>query len=145
MQTDRIVDKAGRVFSVEFVDLGDGGFRLRVLGSRPVAFANCLPGQGSALRLMDIRVEDGADPGKFTWRNLLRPTASLPLRHSGIGHQLLTLVCDCARRRGYRKVCGDIVPRDLKENPRLPDWYRRQGFSVERGGQFGEWTIVRDV
>lgn len=94
---------------------------------------------------MDLRVEEGTDPGKFTWRNLLRPPALLPLRKAGIGHQLLARVFDVARRNGFQRVCGDIAPIDLKANPELPDWYRRQGFVVERGGQFGEWTIAHGL
>lgn len=51
-------------------------------------------------------------------------------RACGLGSSLLRFIIDRAAERGLRKITGNLLPRDLKLNPRLPDWYRQFGFVV---------------
>ena len=55
-----------------------------------------------------------------------------PVSYSGrgLGGSLLKFIVGRAAERGLRQITESLFPRDLIENPKLPDWYRRFGFEV---------------
>jgi len=96
---------------------------------------HCL-NQGDALFLGDLHVLRAATrPIQGLAR--LRGWLGLPTRgrienyrNRGLGSALLNLVINRARAHGFRRVIGRLAPIDLKEDPKLPDWYRRRGFQI---------------
>ena len=62
-------------------------------------------------------------------------------RGRGLGTAIVKMLIQFAMSRGLLQVKGSLSPHDLKDNPGLPDWYRRRGFEVLPGGNFGLGSI----
>lgn len=51
-------------------------------------------------------------------------------RYRGLGDHFLQGVLAWAKEKAAGRITGEISPSDLRETPRLPDWYRKHGFRV---------------
>ena len=56
-------------------------------------------------------------------------------RGRGIGTGLLLAILQYAREIGITEIEGQISALDWSRNPRLPEWYRKHGFSVSDSGK----------
>ncbi len=65
---------------------------------------------------------------------------------SSLGTTLLQEVVTYARRHGAQAISGSISAPDAKENPKLFDWYRRNGFQVTpEKGEIWIASILMDL
>lgn len=105
-----------------------------------VARANCLV-EGSRLKLGDLEVFERAQSPVRNWvHSFIRKIfgeSNLNYRNRGIGSALLGLIIQLAKEHRMAVLFGNVGTEDLKANPDLPDWYRRRGFTIFEGGDFG--------
>ncbi len=135
-----LTDKRGGKLRVVWL-ADDWLWRFRVFDrAKFVAEAKCLL-QGSDLKLADLEVFKKA---RFPFRNwahwFVRKVIgdwNSDYRNRGIGSALLCLIIELAKERQVTLLYGDLGPRDLQANPELRYWYRRRGFEVIEGGDFG--------
>lgn len=65
------------------------------------------------------------------WRRLAgRPVPTYPNRGRGLGSALLDFIARQAKAGGFSRLEGEIFAKDFAANPKLPDWYRQRGFTV---------------
>lgn len=127
-------DNAGRPYSLRFARCRESWvFRVTDRGT-PVGLSKCVC-HGRLLFLGDIRIDDSVRPRWPEWLSIL---CYLPLRRSprnyqwrGLGTALLLFIIQNARQSGIKRIEGNLFAKDLGNNPRLPDWYRRHGFDVQ--------------
>jgi GNAT superfamily N-acetyltransferase len=109
------------------------------------AYANCQI-DGDILVLADIFVEDQCvvRHPDFLWRLFGRKTLEVNFRKQRIGRQLLTTVVAYAKSKGFRRIEGRMVAKDLDPNPKLSQWYQNQGFSIDGSLVFMDLTTLHD-
>ena len=97
----------------------------------PVGYARFFV-SGDVLRLQDLRIFDKATfYRRSRWSSLLGcRRVEKNFQRLGLGTQLLGAVFEFAKARYFKTVFGQIVRRDLEENPNLPKWYSKHGFAV---------------
>ena len=105
------------------------------------AYANCQI-EGEVLVLADLFVEDNCvvRHPDFLQRMFGRKTLEVNFRGQGIGGQLLTTIVTYAKSKGFKCIEGRLVEKDLRQNPRLPQWYQKRGFTVEESAVFLDLT-----
>jgi len=141
-------DNSGRPYSLLLGRTGDcWAFWVRDRGT-PVGNAECL-GKGETLFLSEIHMRDEVQP---RWPECLRFLGWFGLKRSlrsyrgrGIGTALLRFLNEHARQSGFKRIEGNLLPRDLDHNPRLPDWYRRQGFDVVMQSDLKSGKVCLDL
>jgi hypothetical protein len=100
-----------------------------------VGYAYSILDSENGLRLTDFKIEERRTivfrkTGLFSF---LRPTKR-EIRHFqglGIGTQVIKFMLESAKKRGIKRVYGEIVEVDYPKNPKLPQWYKDRGFKVE--------------
>lgn len=129
-----IKDKAGRSYRLTIAEVQDL-WVLRVFHGRTlVGESNCQRKDqelflGDLHILNDVKIPEG---GLSRFLRFVTGCQKTPVsyRGRGLGRSLLKFIMDRAAERGLRQITGNLFPRDLKENPKLPDWYRQFGFEV---------------
>ena len=107
----------------------DGRFERKSIG-----YANLFD-CGDALRLQDIRISDDAiliSRSRFFFFFERHVQEARNFQRRGLGTELLKSVFQFARAKGYQSIVGEIVRRDLEKNPKLPEWYAKNGFAVNK-------------
>ena len=61
----------------------------------------------------------------------------------GLGTAMVEFMINYAREKSAKRIVGQVKPRDFKDYPELPDWYRRRGFAVVMGE--GKATPVASI
>jgi acetyltransferase (GNAT) family protein len=123
-----ITDKAGRVYRVGFGEAGNlWAFRV-FNGKMEMGESICMV-EGNQLVLYNLFISDGVEEGG------IRAFAggdrkAIDYRGRGLGSELLRIVIARATGRGLGRIVGNLLPKHLSKNPRLPDWYRQFGFLV---------------
>jgi GNAT superfamily N-acetyltransferase len=144
-----LIDEQGRPYQMRLFE-DDHAWTLKVFDDHAlVAQVNCLV-QGSDLFLADIHVFDAArHPLRRVqqfkgWLGFDVSGRTENYQHRGLGTELIKFVIRRARDRGLLRVTGRLFPKDLEANPRLPGWYRHQGFQVamNESGTAGELELV---
>jgi len=90
------------------------------------------------LFLDDIHIKDKAIRPPIFLLNLHFCMVSFPpkkrritnYRARGIGTSMIIFLVNYARSKSVKRIEGKISVQDYKENPDLPEWYRRRGFTV---------------
>jgi hypothetical protein len=104
------------------------------------ARANCLV-ERSRLKLGDLEAFERVQSPIRNWgHSFIRKIFGEPnlnYRNRGIGSALLGLIIQLAKEHRMAVFVGNFGPEDLKANPDLPNWYRRRGFTILEGGDFG--------
>lgn len=67
--------------------------------------------------------------GVLNWFGVSRGTMNL--RNMGVGSAILSRVLSEAVSLGAHEVWGSVVAHDVRQNPRLLDWYRKRGFEIQ--------------
>ena len=102
-------------------------------GKSRIGYANCEV-DDFGLVLKDICISDQAMRPEGWIMRLLRVFTGqcdpINYRGRGLGSALLRVIIDRAKSHGLHHVTVQMFPLDLGANPRLPDWYRRHGFTV---------------
>jgi GNAT superfamily N-acetyltransferase len=122
MDSHRVVDNAGKIYSVEFSIAGRYPTAIVYDGVIPIARAKLIV-DGTSAHLADIKVEDNIVRRFGPFRILKR---TLNYRRIGIGSRLLELVCSELRRAGVRVIEGDLHGDQFQ----LSAWYSKHGFVV---------------
>jgi len=144
-----ISDARGHQYQLHLFD-DDMGWTMKVLDRGALAaHLNCIK-QGADLFLADIRVQARAmHPIRGLglvkcWLGLGAHGRVENYRRLGLGSALLAFVLQRARGCGFRRVTGNLFPKDLTENPMLPIWYQSRGFRVtmEPSQSAGELEFV---
>lgn len=137
-----IKDRRGRV--LEFSQERDDELVYFKLEFRKAcaAYVHCRI-EGEVLVLADLFVEEKCivRHPDFIWRLLGRKTMEVNFRKQGFGSQLLTTVIAYAKGKGLRRIEGRMAEKDLVPNPKLPQWYKKRGFTVNEK----ESLIVLDL
>lgn len=135
-----VYDEESRLYTLEFDLPVDSDFlRVNVYDKKcRIGYANCMIGD-TVMRLEDIHITEDM-PVKECWlAGMVRRLAKLKpktvnYRGRGIGTGVLLAVIQYAREHGMDEVKGQIGHLDWKDNPALPNWYRKHGFSVSESG-----------
>ena len=139
-----IHDRDGREYNV--TEYGSERFNIQRRGV-PIGYANFHFEGADVLHLDDLHIEDDAifPP----WFSCPLPFVILsfpPLRWRtenfqgrGIGTAMIQFLVDYARSKFAKRIEGEVKPHDFKDNPDLPDWYRRRGFTVTAGDEKTAW------
>lgn len=114
-------------------------------GEAGVAYANCQI-IDTVMTLHDLRVLDQARPpekGLVGWLRRMLNWHKKPVnyRKRGLGSALLKFIIATASQRGLLEINGSLSQHDLMQNPNLANWYRRHGFDVSEGGNYGAGRI----
>jgi len=121
-----------------FIKVFDGNMR--------VGYANCTL-TNRILTLADLHVAmDAPQPRRgvsrfFHWVLNTRRKA-VNYRGRGLGAALLRFIIRKAVAHGFTEIEGKLSPHDLAANPKLPEWYRRHGFTVIPGDGKG-WDSIQ--
>ena len=133
-ETLLVVDNGGRHYTLHFGE-SDPIWVLKLFDHRIlVAKVNCLV-EEDTLRIADLHVfEEAAIPQGYVV-SCLRSALGLEPRTAnyqrrGLGTKLLGLIIRHAKERNFVRITGNLFPRDLEMNPKLPMWYQRCGFTV---------------
>lgn len=139
-----IQDKSAQQYRVSVLE--NRQWHLKVWdGAVCVGYANChvdLP----ALYVDDLEIANNAlRPGSWRKRLVRRvlglPNETVDYRNRGVGRALIRLITKLAIERKLAAVEGSLSRHDLIDNPDLPGWYRRLGFTVLPGGRYGCGTV----
>ena len=145
-----ILDKYGKKYSVIESDCDSEDFKrfnIEYRGSR-VGYANYHFEGTDVLYLDDWHIEDDAIlPPWFSCDLFFCFLSFPPLRwrtvnfqKRGIGTAMIKFLADYARSKCAKRIEGEVKHHDFKDNPDLPDWYRRRGFSVVMGDEKTSWV-----
>lgn len=99
------------------------------------------------LNLDDLHIEDAATSPPWFLLDFIFIGGSFPplrwrtknFRGRGIGTAMIEFLVDYARANSIKRIEGEVKPHDFKDNPDLPDWYRRRGFTVTAGDGNAAW------
>jgi len=121
-----------------FIKVFDGNVR--------VGYANCTL-TDKILTLADLHVATDAPQPRSGFSRLFHRFLSTPrkpvnYRGRGLGTALLRFITQRAVQRGFTQIEGKLSPQDLAANPKLPDWYRRHGFTIKQGEAHG-WDQIQ--
>lgn len=61
-------------------------------------------------------------------------------RKRGIGTAMIEFLASYARSKSAKRIEGEVKHHDFKNNPDLPEWYRRRGFAVVMGDGKTPWV-----
>ncbi len=132
-------DKDGIAYEV--VRVGEGLFHVCHQGNT-IGHVYCHIFNECAV-IADIRVSDCVKQGRCVLLQILgfKPRIK-SYRNKGVGTALLKFALNYLKAQGCTRVEGNIMERDLKAWPRLPQWYRDHGFQVPESG-FGKiWKVL---
>ena len=48
----------------------------------------------------------------------------------GLGTAMIKFLASYAKSKSAKRIEGEVKHHDFKDNPDLPDWYRRRGFAI---------------
>ena len=124
------VDSTGRPYRIEF-ERAMWHFEV-IAGERRVGHAWCGL-QGEVLRMADLLIYKNA-PIWNKWqkvRGILGWGAKTEdFRGAGLGSALLAAIICQAEAAGIARIEGCITSEDLRQFPKLTDWYEKHGFLV---------------
>jgi len=110
-----------------------------LLDGVPIGHVNYHFEGSEVLYIDDLHIRHDAMLFPFFWWDwivikIYLPSLKWPTHNfqgRGIGTAMLDLMAHHARSRSAKRIVGQISSHDLKDNPDLPNWYRRRGFTVE--------------
>ena len=143
----RLQDNSGKSYVLDFYENESTWIVKTFDGHVLVAQVNCLIRQ-DALFIGDLHIFDNVPVRESLLGGLFRSALCLKSRTRnyqgmGLGTRLLRMVVEKAKEQKLSRVFGNLFPKDLTANPRLPNWYEAQGFSVEmhHNGQSGTVSL----
>ena len=103
-----------------------------------IGYANFHFQGADVLHLDDLHLEDDAImPAWFALDLYFGFVAFPPLRwrtrnfrNRGIGTAMIKFLAEYAQSKFASRIEGEVKHHDFKDNPDLPEWYRRRGFAV---------------
>jgi GNAT superfamily N-acetyltransferase len=137
-----IHDRHGRKYTVSESGSQDYYQRFNIEHRRNrVGYANCHFEGDDVLHLDDLHIEDKAMYPPWFFVDLIFWIGSLPperwrvtnYRERGIGTAMIKFLASYARSKSAKRIEGEVKHHDFKDNPQLPEWYRRRGFAVVMG------------
>ncbi len=146
-----IHDKHGRPYSVIASDLDSKDFKrfnIEHRGHR-VGYVNYHIEGDDVLYVDDFHIYDKAmRPPWFFIDLFIWNLGSFPperfrvsnYQKRGLGTAMIKFLASYAKSESVKRIEGEVKPHDLKDNPDLPDWYRRRGFNVLMGGEKTPWV-----
>ena len=145
-----IHDKHGREYIVSenhSQDLVSLRFNIEYHG-RLIGYANCRFESNGVLHIKDLHIEDKAMRPPWFFVDLIFWIASFPpekwrirnYRKRGIGTAMIEFLASYARSKSAKRIEGEVKHHDFKNNPDLPEWYRRRGFAVVMGDGKTPWV-----
>lgn len=144
-----IQDRLGKKYRVQVFEKPDTWCLMVYDGDVPVGYANCLV-KVDVLTLDDLHVSaDATLPGHglpLLLRNLFHYRArSVNYRSRGLGTAMLRLLIARASNHGFKVVEACLSPHDMAEDPTLPEWYCRRGFTLVPAGDHGRAKVQLQV
>ena len=145
-----IHDKRGRQYHVIASECNSENFKrfnIEYRGRR-VGYVNYHFGGDDVLFIDDLRIEDKAMHSPWFFLDLIYWVVSFPperfritnYQKRGLGTAMIKFLADYARSKCAKRIEGEVKHHDFKDNPDLPDWYRRRGFSVVMGDEKTSWV-----
>lgn len=134
------MDKYGREFCVTEGDCGSDNFKrfnIEYRGRR-VGYVNYHFAGDDILFIDDFRLEDKAMHSPWFFLDLIYWVVSFPperfritnYQKRGLGTAMIKFLMSYAKSESVKRIEGEVKHHDFKDNPDLPDWYRRRGFAV---------------
>lgn len=144
-----ICDKHGREYFVIESDCDSEQFRRFNIksGRCQVGYLNYSFEGDGVLHLDDLHIEDAAISPPWFFLDFIFIGGSFPplrwrtknFRGCGIGTAMIEYLVNYARVNSITRIEGEVKPHDFKDNPDLPEWYRRRGFTVTAGDEKAAW------
>lgn len=144
-----IYDREGREYRVIESDCGSENFRRFNIkfGRYQVGYINYSFEGSEVLHLDDLHIEDAAISPPWFFLDFIFIGGSFPpqrwrtksFRGRGIGTAIIDFLVNYARANSIIRIEGEVKPHDFKDNPDLPDWYRRRGFIVTASDKKSAW------
>jgi hypothetical protein len=88
--------------------------------------------EGPSLQLSDLTIKEFVLGGLAGMLRRMLPGTPKTYRGNGLGTALLKQVMATAQDLGIHTIYGSVTQADLDTTPYLLDWYKRQGFQVEK-------------
>jgi len=135
-----ICDKYDREYQVTQCDPGGyERFNIEYHGNR-AGYANC-HFEGDVLHIDDLHIDEKAMRPRLFFVDLFFLAFSFPperwritnYQNRGLGTAMIDFLANYGRKKLAKCMEGEIKQYDFKNNPRLPEWYRRRGFVVVTG------------
>jgi hypothetical protein len=126
-----VFDKDGQRYRIVLKVAGNVVLLELCRGSRPIGYARCLL-EGPSLQLSDLTIKEFALGGLAGMLRRMLPGTPKTYRGNGLGTALLKQVMATAQDLGIHTIYGSVTQADLDTTPYLLDWYKRQGFQVEK-------------
>jgi GNAT superfamily N-acetyltransferase len=139
-QNSIIHDKHGKPYSVIAWDIDSEIFRrfnIEHRGCR-IGYVNYHVESDDVLFIDDLRIDDKAMRPPWFFIDLPFWIGSLPperwrvtnYQKRGIGTAMIEFLKSLAKSESLKRIEGDVKHHDFNNNPDLPNWYRRRGFTV---------------
>lgn len=142
-----IYDKRNRQYHVTESNCeGFQRFNIECRGNR-VGYVN-FHFEADVLQIDDLHIHDKVMRSPLFCVDLAFWSGSFPpqqwrttnYQNRGLGTAALVFLADYARRKSAKRIEGKIKPRDFKNDPQLPEWYRRRGFAIVMGDGKAAWV-----
>jgi GNAT superfamily N-acetyltransferase len=145
-----IHDKRGRQYHVIESDCDSENFKrfnIKYRGRR-VGYVNYHFEGDDLIFIDDLRLEDKAMRSPWFFIPLIYWVGSFPperfrvtnYQKRGLGTAMIKFLASYAKSESVKRIEGEVKHHDFKDNPDLPNWYRRRGFSVVMGGEKTPWV-----
>ena len=105
---------------------------------RRIGYVNYHFESDDVLFIDDLRFEDKAMHSPWFFLDLIYWVGSFPperwrvtnYQKRGLGTAMIEFLKGFARSESIKRIEGHVKHHDFNENPDLPNWYRRRGFTV---------------
>jgi len=135
IECTKIQDRYGRVYDLKCTDWKTGWRLILSDEGARVGEAKCTVGPGG-LFIGDLHIFEPAGSQKQNWIARLgeilgwreKPQS---YRRLGLGSEMLQYIVSRARQKGIKGIEGNFSAVDTGPNPKLPEWYRKRGFTIK--------------
>jgi GNAT superfamily N-acetyltransferase len=111
---------------------------------------NCHFTGDEVLYLDDLHIQDKTIHPPYFSLDLIFWIISFPpirwrtvnYRNRGLGVAVIQFLVDFARSKSAKRIEGKVKAHDYTDNPDLPNWYRRRGFSVVRSDAKAKYVAM---
>jgi GNAT superfamily N-acetyltransferase len=145
-----IHDKRGRQYHVIATECDSENYKRFNIEyrDRRVGYAHYHFEGDDVLFIDDLRLEDKAMRSPWFFVDLIYWAGSFPperfrvtnYQKRGLGTAMIKFLVSFAESESVKRIEGEVKHHDFKDDPDLPDWYRRRGFSVVMGDKTAPWV-----